>query len=545
MPFALPKFRAKRLIAAAAALALTLGGAAATRLALADDSANYPAASLTAPTDPAALIERGKYLATAADCMPCHTGPGHASYSGGLVIATPFGGLATPNITPDKDTGIGNWSDKDFYNALHYGTAPERSYLVFPKFLYPAMPYTSYTKLSYADVMAIKAYLFSLQPVNVAPTPSSMAFPFSQRPVLLGWRLLFFTSGPMKMDPSWDEHMKNGAYLTEALGHCGECHTPRNFLSASIASRAYAGGPIDDLYAPNISSDKNQGIGGWAQADLVAYLHDGGNMVKGSPFGSMGDMVANSTSQLPVSDVQDIATYLQTATKPQQTTPPAAVADADASIARGAKVYATNCAACHGKAGTGLPPRFAPNLAGNDSIITDLPYNVMGPVLTGLAPWTKLPMPSFATKLSDQQIADVANYLRTAWGNKGVANATPEQVKRLRGIANVPESADKLSDNLGCPHISPGGGPNTVADPGNGLLSIYQGATPETLANRTRTLISAVRANNASISAADMTNTLVAAYCPVVAHTAGLSLSAKQEALRDFIAGAAPLIATN
>ncbi|MBB5372511.1 c-type cytochrome [Acidocella aromatica] len=545
MPFALSKFRAKRLVAAAAALAFTLGGAAATRIALADDSANYPTASLTAPTDPAALIERGKYLTAAADCLPCHTGPGHQPFSGGLVMATPFGGLSTPNITPDKETGIGNWSDTDFYNALHYGTAPGHSYLVFPKFLYPAMPYTSYTKLSYADVMAIKAYLFSLAPVNVAPTPSSMAFPFNQRPVLLGWRLLFFSAGPMKMDPSWDEHMKNGAYLTEALGHCGECHTPRNILSAMELGRAYAGAPIDDLYAPNISSDKTQGVGGWAQADLVAYLHDGGNMVKGSPFGSMGDMVANSTSKLSVSDVVDIATYLQTATKPQQTTPPPAVADAAASIARGANVYTANCAGCHGKTGAGLPPRFAPNLAGNDSIIADEPYNVIGPVLSGLAPWTKLPMPSFATKLSDQEIADVANYVRTAWGNQGVANATPAQVLRLRGIASVPASADALSDTLGCPHISPAGGPNTVADPGNGLLNTYQGVTPETLANRTRTLVSAVRANNASISDADLTNTLVAAYCPVVAHTAGLSLSAKQEALRDFIAGAAPLIAAH
>ncbi len=546
MPFALPKFRTKRLIAAAAALALTLGSVTAARLALADDSAaNYPAASLTAPTDPTALIARGKYLTAAADCLPCHTGPGHAPFSGGLVMATPFGGLATPNITADKDTGIGNWSDKDFYNALHYGTAPGRSYLVFPKFLYPAMPYTSYTKLSYADAMAIKAYLFSLQPVNVAPTPSSMAFPFNQRPVLLGWRLLFFSAGPMKMDPNWDEHMKNGAYLTEALGHCGECHTPRNILSAMELSRAYAGAPIDDLYAPNISSDKTQGVGGWAQDDLVAYLHDGGNMVKGSPFGSMGDMVANSTSQLPVSDVQDIATYLQTATKPQQTTPHAAVADADASIARGATVYATNCAACHGKTGAGLPPRFAPNLAGNDSIVADQPYNVMGPVLTGLAPWTKIPMPGFATRLSDQQIADVANYVRTAWGNKGVANATPDQVKHLRGVASVPESADKLSDNLGCPHTSPAGGPNTVADPGNGLLSAYLGATAETLANRTRSLVASIRANNTSISDADLSNTLVAAYCPVVAHTAGLSLSAKQEALREFIAGAASIIAVH
>ena len=546
MPFALPEFRAQRLILAAAALALALGGAAATRIAMADGSANYPAASLTAPTDPAALIARGKYLTTAADCAPCHTGPDHAPFSGGLVVNTPYGGLATPNITPDKDTGIGNWSDKDFYNALHYGVSPGHSYLLFPKFLYPAMPYTSYTKLSYADVMAIKAYLFSLAPVKVDPTPSSMAFPFNQRPVLLGWRILFFRAGPMHMDPSWDEHMKNGAYLTEALGHCGECHTPRNMLSATETGRAYAGAPIDDLYAPNISSDKSQGVGGWTQADLVAYLHDDGNMVKGSPYGAMGDMTENSTSQLPISDIIDIANYVQTSTKPQYTTPPTAVADATDSASRGAAVYAANCAGCHGKTGGGLPPKFVPNLAGNNSINAAEPFNVIGPVLSGLDPWGKGPaMPSFAARLSDQQIADVANYVRTSWGNQGVPNASPAQVMRLRGIAVVPAMADAESDALGCPHISPAGGPNTVADPGNGLLDIYQGATPATLANRTSTLIAAVRANNATISDADLSNTLVAAYCPVVAHTAGLSLSDKQAVLRDFIAGSAPLVAAH
>ncbi len=546
MPLALPKFRVKSLVIAAAALALVFGGVAATRVAIADDSADYPAASLTAPTDQAALIARGQYLTNAADCMPCHTGPGHAPFSGGLVMNTPFGGLATPNITPDKQTGIGGWTDAQFYAALHDGIAPGHSWLVFPRYLYPAMPYTSYTKLSYADVMAIKAYLDTLPPVNVAPTPSSMRFPFNQRPTLLGWRIMFFRSGPMHMDPSWDEHMKNGAYLTEALGHCGECHTPRNILGAMELSRAYAGAPIDALYAPNISSDKTQGVGGWTQADLVAYLHDSGNMVKGSPYGAMGDMVNHSTSLIPVSDDADIAAYLQTATKPQQVTAPAALADATASEARGATVYAANCAGCHGKTGGGLPPKLVPNLAGNDSVTATQPYNVIGAVLGGLAPWGNGPaMPGFAASLSDQQIADLTNYVRTAWGNQGVPNATPDDVMRLRGVAVVPAMADAESDALGCPHVSAAGGPSTVADPGNGLLDIYAGATPGTLANRTRALIAAVRANNATISDADLTNTLIAAYCPVVAHQAGMSLADKQAALKNFVAGAEPLIAAH
>jgi len=543
MPIAPPRFRVHRAVLAGAALLLVLGAAVSSRLALADDDADYPAASLTAPTDQAALIARGKYLVDAADCMPCHSGPNHAPYSGGLVLNTPFGGLASPNITPDKATGIGNWTDKQFYDAIHYGESPGRSYLIFPNYIYPAMPFTSYTKLSYADVMAIKAYLFSLPPVSVAPTPNTLAFPFNQRPVLLGWRILFFHEGPMQMDPSWSPDIKNGAYLTEALGHCGECHTPRNIMSGLELSNAYAGAPIDSYYAPNISSDKNYGIGGWSQDDLVAYLYNDGNMVKGSAFGPMAEVVKYSLSQIPKSDVQDIAEYLQTQTAPQDTPPTPAIADASDSVAAGAKIYASNCSGCHGKAGGGLGT-IIPNLAGNDAVMASVPTNVIGAVLNGLAPWRIGPaMPSFAASMNDQQIADVANYVRTAFGNTATADATPADVMALRAIAVVPPMASAAADAFGCPHVTASGGANTVADPGNGLLNIYEGATPETLPNRTRTLIAAVRSANSSISDADLTNTLVAAYCPVVANQSGLSEAAKKAELQTFITSVQPLVA--
>jgi mono/diheme cytochrome c family protein len=352
MPFRRGKL--SRAFWSVAALAVLLGGALSTKIALSDTNA-APAASQPAATGQAAIIARGKYLVDAADCMPCHSGPHHAPYSGGLVLNTPFGGLASPNITPDKATGIGNWSDKDFWNAIHYGISPGSSYLVFPNYIYPAMPFTSYTKLSYSDVMAIKAYLFSLAPVNVAPTPNTMMFPFSQRPVLLGWRILFFRSGPMQMDPSWNADIQNGAYLTEALGHCGECHTPRNFMSGLIKSQSYGGAHIDAYYAPNISSDKTYGVGGWSQDDLISYLYNGGNKSKGSAYGPMGEVVQYSLSQLPKTDVQDIALYLQTVTSPRSTPPDEAVDGALATAnSVGAKVFAANCAGCHQAKGTGL-----------------------------------------------------------------------------------------------------------------------------------------------------------------------------------------------
>jgi mono/diheme cytochrome c family protein len=542
MSFNLPKFLSSNAFWGIATLAVLLGGAVALDHATADTNANYPAASQSAPTDQAALIARGKYLVAAADCMPCHSGPNHAPYSGGLVLNTPFGGLASPNITPDKATGIGNWTDAQFWSAIHDGVMPGRSYVVFPKYIYPAMPFTSYTKLSYPDVMAIKTYLFSLAPVSVAPTPNTLEFPFSQRPVLLGWRILFFRSGPMKMDASWDDHMKNGAYLTEALGHCGECHTPRNMMSGLILDKAYAGAAIDSYFAPNISSDKQYGIGGWSQADLVDYLYKDGNMHKGSAFGPMAEVVQYSLSQLPESDVQDIATYLQTQTAAQSVPPTPAIAAAASSIAAGAALYASNCAGCHNTDGSGRGP-IIPNLAGNDAVMASVPTNVIGALLNGLPPWKVGPaMPSFATRLSDQQIADIANYVRTAWGNNATADATPADVMALRAVAVVPPMADKAADLFGCPRVSPSGGMDALADPGNGLMDMYTDATPETLPNRTRVLIAALRQADSTITAPELTNDLVAAYCPVIANQPGLSHDEKIAALQDFVMGAQPLI---
>jgi mono/diheme cytochrome c family protein len=543
MSLTVPKIFASKGLWGALTLLLLLGGSVGATVALSQSSDTAPAASQTAPGSAAALVARGKYLTVAADCMPCHTGPGHAPFSGGLILNTPFGGLASPNITPDKATGIGNWSAEDFWNALHNGTRPGRSYVVFPTYLYPAMPYTSYAKLTRADVMAIRAYIYSLAPVHVAPTPSTLAFPFNQRPVLLGWRILFFSSAPLKMDPNWNANVQDGAYLTEALGHCGECHTPRNILSGLILDQSLAGAPIDDFYAPNISSDKTYGVGGWSTDDLVAYLYNGGNMTKGSPFGPMGEVVQYSLSQLPKSDVQDIALYLQTIVPPRSTPPANAPASALATAdALGATVYAANCAGCHGQAGAGRTP-IIPPLAGNDSVIAAQPTNVIGAVLGGLAPWHNGPaMPSFAAGLSDTEIAALTNFVRTSWGNKAPANATPADVMAARSVAAVVPMADAMSDSFGCPHVSPAGGTAALADPGNGLMEMMTGATPETLPNRTRALVAALRASNSSISNTDLTNYLVAAYCPVIANQVGLSKAQMQTALQDFIAGAQPII---
>ena len=544
MPADLRKSFGSKGIWGALALALLLAGSLASKLAFSQSGEPAGSSQPAGTLDQASLLARGKYLTLAADCMPCHTGPGHAPFSGGLVMNTPFGGLATPNITSDPETGIGNWTAEAFFNAVHDGIAPGHSYVIFPKYLYPAMPFTSYTKLSRADILAIRAYLMSLPPVKVAPTPSTLAFPFNQRPVLLAWRILFFKAGPMRMNPDWSADVKNGAYLTEALGHCGECHTPRNAMGAMILDQSLAGGHVDAFFAPNISSDKTWGVGGWSTDDLVDYLYNDGNMTKGSAYGPMREVVQDSLSQLPKSDVQDIALYLQTIVPPRATPPspgqPPALA---AAAGLGKTVYAANCASCHGQDGKGRAPLIPP-LAGNNSVVAAAPDNVIGAVLNGLPPWNNGPaMPSFATALSDAQIAALTNYVRTAWNNGGTANAVPRDVLAARAVSTVPLMGNAASDAFGCPHVSPTGGDSALTDPGGNLLRIMTGATPATLPNRTRELATALRANDSSISDPDLMNYLIAAYCPVVANAAGLGSAAKQAALRDYIASAESFIA--
>ena len=304
------------------------------------------------------------------------------------------------------------------------------------------MPYTSYAKLSYGDVMAIKAYLFSLPPVSVAKTPNTLRFPFSQRPLLIGWRRLFFRSGSIRLDPAWSAEVGRGAYLTEALGHCGECHTPRNFMGGSVADESLAGAHIDAYYAPNISSDKSYGIGGWSPADVASYLLKGANNDKGSVFGPMREVVHHSLSKLTKSDVDDIVLYLQTST-PARSTPARDGTAAALATARsnGSIVFAANCAGATRPMVRGRPP-IIPLLAGNDSVTAEAPSNVIGAVLIGLASLNDGPaMPSFAASLSNAEIAAVANYVRVQWGNKATANATVQDVTKARAIAAGPPIA--------------------------------------------------------------------------------------------------------
>src|SRR5579871_6223383 len=253
----------------------------------------------------ASLIERGAYLARAADCVVCHTAKGGKPFAGGLAFKLPFGTLYSTNITSDKETGIGNYSDQDFLNAVHRGVRRDGARL------YPAMPYTSYTYISDADALAIKAYLFSLPPVRATPPANTLSFPFNQRWAMMFWSALFNPDTRFAPDTSKSPEWNRGAYLAEALAHCGECHTPRNLAFALDNRRQFGGAVTAGWRAFNISSDRSTGIGGWRDEDLVSYLSVGHATGHGSASGPMGEAVDHSFSRLASEDIRAIVAYLR------------------------------------------------------------------------------------------------------------------------------------------------------------------------------------------------------------------------------------------
>ncbi|HTC17857.1 MAG TPA: cytochrome c, partial [Stellaceae bacterium] len=275
------------------------------KVALADYKGADPT-GIPASLAKASVIARGEYLARAADCMVCHTSEGGKPYAGGLGFKLPFGTLYSTNITPDKETGIGNYSDQDFLAAVHRGTRRDGARL------YPAMPYTSYTYITDADALAIKAYLFSLAPVRAAAPENTLAFPFNQRWAMNFWSILFNPDTRFEPDTSKSPEWNRGAYLAEALAHCGECHTPRNLAFALDNRKKFAGALTAGWRAFNISSDKTTGVGTWSDDELASYLSTGHAIGHGTASGPMGEAVDESFSQLAPEDIKALVTYLRT-----------------------------------------------------------------------------------------------------------------------------------------------------------------------------------------------------------------------------------------
>lgn len=394
------------------------------------------AGSVAAGPDNYVDIARGKALVIAGDCVACHTAPRGQPFAGGLSLQTPFGAIVAPNITPDNTTGIGSWSADDFARAMHEGRRPGGAYL------YPAFPYPYYTKVTRSDLDAIYAYLRTLPPVENRVDRDTLPFPFNIRPLMAGWNMLFFKAGSFEPDPARSAEFNRGAYLVDGLGHCGACHTPFNAFGAARSDKYLEGNQIDNWTAPNITDDARVGLGKWSVDDIVQYLKTGQNGFS-LASGPMKDVVENSTSKMPASDLKAIAVYLKQrgASGPPASTPLAA---ADPRMQAGEAVFVDTCAACHMRSGAGVAHLF-PKLAGSAVVTQQDPATLIRIIIAGgrAAATDSAPsspaMPSLGYRLSDSQVAAVVTYVRNAWGN-AAAPVTEETVKALR--ARVTGAAD-------------------------------------------------------------------------------------------------------
>jgi len=375
------------------------------------------------------LTERGRYLAAAADCEACHTDPAHPDqkFAGGRVLQTPFGELAAPNITPDRDTGIGNWSDAQVDAAVRGGVRADG------KRLYPAMPYVYYTRMSADDVHAIRAYLQTIAPVHNAVNTNRLPFPVNIRAVMWIWDALFFTPGDFRPDPSQSAQWNRGAFLAQGPGHCAACHTPKNILGADKRGMAFYGYATQGWFSPDLTENSAQGIAEWSAEDIAGYLKSGHNRYAAAS-GPMAEEVSYSSSQMTDDDLRAIAEYLKT--QPGQSAARAPKSTTDPDMVAGAAIYEDLCTACHATDGHGVP-NLIPDIARSGSVASREPTTLLRVVLQGTPTVatstepTAPAMPGFGHRLNDVQVAAVTTYIRNSWGHRASA-VTESEVRHAR-----------------------------------------------------------------------------------------------------------------
>ena len=350
-------------------------------------------------------------------------------------MATPFGNLYVPNITPDDETGIGQWNAEEFYRMMHTGISRDG------KLLYPAMPFASYTQVTREDSDAIFAYLMSITPVVNKNREHELRFPFNNRNLLLGWRTLYFKEGEYQRDPRQTVEWNRGAYLVKGLGHCAMCHTAVNALGGSSESKAFEGGmiPNQNWYAPSLTSNREAGLGNWKIEDIASLLQTGVSH-RGTVYGPMAEVTYNSLQYLTDEDAKAMAVYLKALPQKDSDAPPTDQARLVSPnvMEVGQKIYVAQCALCHGAEGKGQTPAYPP-LAGNQSITMASPVNSIRMVLNGGYPpgTRKNPrphgMPPFSHILNDDEVAAAVTYIRVAWGNNGTP-VSATQVNDLRKL---------------------------------------------------------------------------------------------------------------
>lgn len=399
------------------------------------------------PTDPApslslapAVVEKGEILATAGNCVSCHTAEGGHRLAGGRMLWTPFGGIASRNITPDVATGIGGWSEAAFLRAMREGVARDGSQL------FPACPFDHFTRLAEADVAAIYAYLMSSRPVRATPPANFAGFPLGIRPLQAIWKLLYLRPGPYRIDASKSDEWNRGAYIVEGLAACGACHTPRNALGAEQAGHPFAGERVYPWLASPL--DLGPSPVRWTRADLQTYL-GGGSSPQGRAAGPMAEVAANLL-KLPPADVDAVATYFLSVNRPSSADPDGDIAhalahatrDADPAHARGREIYTRHCAACHEAASASTPAGRNSDLSLRTALWDREPLNFISIVLSGVGPTPSgaSAMPAFRDILSEDDIIAVASYLRHARTTRPPWPMLPEVARLLRASLLLPPS---------------------------------------------------------------------------------------------------------
>ena len=376
-------------------------------------------------------VARGAYLVRVGNCMGCHTERGGTPFAGGRPIETPFGTVYASNLTPHQTTGIGEWSADHFWRALHNGRSRDG------RLLYPAFPYPNYTLVTRADSDAIHAYLRSLPPADRANTPNRLRWPYSTQAALAVWRALYFSPGEHQEDRTQSAEWNRGAYLVRGLGHCSACHTARNAFGASDMMDLSGGLiPMQNWYAPSLTSSREAGVADWEPAQIVRLLQ-AGVAPRGTVLGPMAEVVLQSTQHLAPPDLHAMATFLKALPQHPAEDKTAAPAMSENVAARGAKLYEQHCAQCHGDKGEGVPGAY-PALAGNRAVTLPVTANLVQVVLGGgFPPATAgnprpFGMPPYATVLSDADVAAVISHIRGAWGNRAPA-VSEFTVTRQRG----------------------------------------------------------------------------------------------------------------
>jgi mono/diheme cytochrome c family protein len=389
----------------------------------------------------AAQVRRGQYLVAAGDCISCHVREGGEPFAGGLGLNTPFGVIYTSNITPDLGTGIGAWTNDQFYRAMHDGKGAQG------QDLYPAFPYPWFRRVSREDDDAIFAYLKTLPAVSYTPPKNDLSFPLNFRSFVGAWNMLFLDSHDFQSDPGQSAEWNRGAYLVNGLGHCGGCHTPKNSFGADKSKQELHGGKLNNWIAPDLTSNTRIGLGGWSVDDIAEFLGSGRN-AHAAAGGDMADVINYSTSFISDPDRRAIAVYL----KSQPASPSIASSAPDAgAMRRGAEIYSDACASCHLDNGIGQSRLFPP--LGKDAMLqqpdpTGLVHLILGGTRVGVSTSRPSPlgMPSFAWKLTDQEIADVSTFIRNSWDNQAAPVAATD-VSELRKKLDL--QTVHLTDNSG------------------------------------------------------------------------------------------------